>query len=630
MTPLKGTLERGNLSRESAASQASVRSRQESGHLRSDAVSLEVPVKVHGSRVTEVVRGITAHTEPFEEQSATMIVFPQGGVLKMSATVSAGQMVVITNSKSGQDAICRVMKVRPYGNAHSYVEIEFTQRQPAYWGVYFPSDGPELAKKVVPAAASSVAPVATTPAATPVAPADPVQTLVGSTAPAVHTSAAKPSEASTISSPVNLGSVPAKCHAQPNLPKSRFVSIGSHEDVQPAALETAGAKADPFAKGERHSPAVEAVRKSATVDFPAAPPQVFRTSVSMADLQGDTQDAPLQSASRGAAAESADATTPAIAEPSTEKPSVTFGRFVGGAGLGGGRPAPEEMFGVRLGSAVAGCAGHAAETGRNWTMLAASAAVLLAAIGGGAFYFYGRPAANRVPISISAVPALSVEENVGQNSVSQPPIPSSSSVSSPIAQLSPSNSAAAIASEPAVTVRASKVAPTKPHKVSRVVESQPSGPVRQGTASATPDMSALNTHPVSSWPASAGPSGAPPSLDAGAVPGMGASAVNLAVPAQPVPKAPLRIGGNIKPPRMISSILPVYPSIAQQAGVEGNVVVETVVDKAGHIASMKVVSGPFMLRQAALDSLRQWKYEPSTLNGQPVSVKMIVTIQFHR
>jgi protein TonB len=55
-----------------------------------------------------------------------------------------------------------------------------------------------------------------------------------------------------------------------------------------------------------------------------------------------------------------------------------------------------------------------------------------------------------------------------------------------------------------------------------------------------------------------------------------------------------------------------------------------VVDTTGKVASMKVVSGPPMLRQAALDALRQWRYEPSMLNGEPVSVQMIVTIQFHR
>jgi protein TonB len=232
-----------------------------------------------------------------------------------------------------------------------------------------------------------------------------------------------------------------------------------------------------------------------------------------------------------------------------------------------------------------------------------------------------------------AEPAPAGDVNAVQNSVSQPPNSSSSSVSNPVAQLSPATPTAAMASESAITVRKSEAAPAKPEKKTGLVQSQPDAPAPQKTASAMPNLSgALTAHPITSRPTNGGGSDAPPALDAPAVSGnaIGESSLNLAVPTRPVPKAPLRVGGDIKPPRMISSALPVYPSIARQTGVEGNVVIETVVDETGRVASMKVVSGPPMLRQAALDALRQWKYEPSLLNGQPVSVQMIVTIQFHR
>jgi hypothetical protein len=113
--------------------------------LRADALSLEVPVKVHGSRVTEVARGAAPHTEPFEEETGTMIVFPHGGVLRMSTAVTASQMLVVTNLKTRQDAICRVVKVRTFSNMQGYVEVEFTHQQPGYWGVHFPSEGPAQA-----------------------------------------------------------------------------------------------------------------------------------------------------------------------------------------------------------------------------------------------------------------------------------------------------------------------------------------------------------------------------------------------------------------------------------------------------------------------------------------------------
>src|SRR5277367_980900 len=150
MTPLKDTLEATADVAEATTAQVSERPKPESGHLRADAVSLDVPVKVHGSRVTDVVRGITPHTEPFEEQTSTMIVFPQGGVLRMSTAVTAGQMVVLTNLKTGHDAICRVVKVRACAQTQSYVELEFTNRQPGYWGVHFSSDGVEPVKPFVP------------------------------------------------------------------------------------------------------------------------------------------------------------------------------------------------------------------------------------------------------------------------------------------------------------------------------------------------------------------------------------------------------------------------------------------------------------------------------------------------
>jgi len=76
--------------------------------------------------------------------------------------------------------------------------------------------------------------------------------------------------------------------------------------------------------------------------------------------------------------------------------------------------------------------------------------------------------------------------------------------------------------------------------------------------------------------------------------------------------------------------MPVYPSMARETGIEGDVVVDTTIDASGKVTTMKVLSGPPVLRQAALDALRQWKYAPSMLNGQPIPVEMTVTIKFHR
>src|SRR5580704_10874466 len=156
--------------------------------VRADAVSIEVPVRVYGSRITQVPGQAEPNSEPFEEQTSTMIVFPQGAVLRMSTNVGVGQMLVVTNAKTKADAICRVVKVRTFSNTQGYVEVEFTTSQKNYWGVRFPSEGP------APAAPAPSAPAASAPAVVAPPPAPAAQKPVDSVkAPAPAPVAATPS-----------------------------------------------------------------------------------------------------------------------------------------------------------------------------------------------------------------------------------------------------------------------------------------------------------------------------------------------------------------------------------------------------------------------------------------------------
>jgi len=94
------------------------------------------------------------------------------------------------------------------------------------------------------------------------------------------------------------------------------------------------------------------------------------------------------------------------------------------------------------------------------------------------------------------------------------------------------------------------------------------------------------------------------------------------------PAAAAVVGGDVKPARMISSVPPVYPALAKTQHVAGDVRVDALVDATGRVTAMKVVSGPSLLHQAAMDSLRQWKYHAATLDGKPVPMHLTVTIQF--
>jgi serine/threonine-protein kinase len=79
---------------------------------------------------------------------------------------------------------------------------------------------------------------------------------------------------------------------------------------------------------------------------------------------------------------------------------------------------------------------------------------------------------------------------------------------------------------------------------------------------------------------------------------------------------------------LIESTQPVYPAIARAARVSGTVSLKCVISTAGTIRELKVVSGPLMLRQAAIDSVKAWRYRPYILNGKPAEVDTTVTIQF--
>ncbi len=103
-------------------------------------------------------------------------------------------------------------------------------------------------------------------------------------------------------------------------------------------------------------------------------------------------------------------------------------------------------------------------------------------------------------------------------------------------------------------------------------------------------------------------------------------AANTSQPAAPA--AALPVGGDVKQARLISSVPPSYPALAKNQHVAGDVRVDALIDASGRVTTMKVVSGPTLLHQAAMDALRQWKYQPATLNGNAVPMHLTVTIQF--
>lgn len=104
----------------------------------------------------------------------------------------------------------------------------------------------------------------------------------------------------------------------------------------------------------------------------------------------------------------------------------------------------------------------------------------------------------------------------------------------------------------------------------------------------------------------------------------------LGAPAR-VERVPVRIGGNIRPPRKLVDVRPIYPQAMRDAGLEGTVSLGALIDVDGRVASVRVNGAQVHpeLAKAAADAVRQWRFSPTLLNGEAVEVFMTVLVSFN-
>jgi protein TonB len=485
-----------------------------------------------------------------------MIVFPHGGVLRMATQVNVGQMLVLTNLKTRQDAICRVVKVRTYSSSSSYVEVEFTHRQPGYWGVYFESEGPQQA-----------------PAVTPAAPA------------------------------VNGGSGDAKLSALgASTPRaasddSTFIHFGSQEEVQLAATSMSSSSSSASSLAGKGSLSIAGLTPSKK----------------LADANAE--------ASKAEGSSSAGDVSQTLAESSESR---------------SGRAS--EAFGSRLSSGAS--SEEQAESGKKWIAIGAGGAVLLVAIIGATVFLGHKPAG-----SPASAPQSVVQQTPPPQREVTPPAPVTVTPTSSVARpnVTPSATSQPVSApviKPAretATVRESAVvreSPSEPAPVAEVSPAPAAAPASASKSSMPSVFGTLNAHPVAR---SRNVAAAAPNVDAGptsagpgnALLGITSAANGSALPAPAFnPNIPVAVGGRVKQPVLIKNVVPQYPMLARQAHTQGDVAVQVVVDRAGNIVDAKAISGPTVLRPAAVEAVRGWKYEPTMLDGQAISVQMLVTLRF--
>jgi TonB family protein len=95
-----------------------------------------------------------------------------------------------------------------------------------------------------------------------------------------------------------------------------------------------------------------------------------------------------------------------------------------------------------------------------------------------------------------------------------------------------------------------------------------------------------------------------------------------------VHRQPIRVGESVQESKLIRRVEPVYPELAKRARVEGRALLVITVDEEGNVSEIRVVAGHPLLVESALSAVKQWKYSPTLLNGEPVPVIAVVTVRF--
>ena len=634
-------------------------------------VALEVPVTVNGARA---VKG-SEKREPFSETTNTVLVLANGAVIRLSSSVAPGQLLFLTNEKTKKEVVCQVVKSKNYRSLSGYVELEFTEPVLGFWGMRFPGDRQTAHVSAAPVAAkpdsaldgmglgkspepkpSSYADAS--PAASSVTTnlADVVQEfkteIKADARPTSKADFLAPGEASIDGLKLEANRLQEQLSA---LLFAEQKETSSAASVTPPSKQELGEAAVKILDMAKEEPAISKLHEPAKSDVNASAQSMPKSAEMVAKSSFDDEESKipawLEPLARNAAVH---------APPATEGASDSDNQFEQWQPPAAPEAASSQKAGVPAKS-VSGTPKYASATplfgnsllgesapevrrrsGSGKGIWIGVAAGLIAAAAGGAWYFRDSMASfvpgrtvqsntSAVPSAPAASPAVPAGVTVPSSSVASAESSSGGKASAVVEPSAPAtaNLTQGKMQSAAITERIPRSNSSNdmikaPENSVEVVEPEIKKPSLGAVRLAKPKMrhSASvqangETEPeleLSNETLSTGNS-----LSTN----FSESSKQPAAPAAVVP-----VGGDVKPARLISSVPPSYPALAKTQHVAGDVRVDALVDATGRVTTMKVVSGPSLLHQAAMDALRQWKYQAATLDGKAVPMHLTVTIQF--
>jgi TonB family protein len=675
-------------------------------------VPLEVPVTVNGARTVEG----SDKREPFSESTQTVLVFHNGAVIRLNSSVTAGQLLFLTNDKTKKEVVCQVVKSKNYRNVSGYVELEFTEAVAGFWGMRFPGERTTAPAPVAAAPARPTAPVAhvappapkiEAPATTNVAPrveskpatsaprpAAPVAPGIPAAQPAAPAAsspiyAARPeAPSSSTSSSIPTSSLPlpkapgltdgwgsgmtssAPTAAHPQAPKAPVSNVpppapqgSASTHTTPDVLRRESEKLQEQlatilgdeAKHAPTAPVAPAAHVNKVVEFSRPQSQSVKpvAPVKSAPLTPSEQDEVkipswLEPLARNAATHSQNELTAKeeslnddalefevqdLSVPATAKEDVRAEEA-------------EPILETHLIDGQTDLAAHAPKKGNKAILIGAIAAGLVLAAAGATWYSRNAsstasqassttaeaaPAPAVAPSEASAASAnaaqptpKSVEKAPNRSNINSEPVPTTQSANS---QQNGKN--ATPSAQPAKAVEKDKNASAELSAYKKLAEPAPVAVAKKpslGEVHLSAPNAAQPTRAVVGEAEALALNSSGQIVPAGDSLGGGLIAGNSKQPVAPA--VPLPIGGDVQAARLISSVPPVYPAMAHAQHIQGQVLVDALIDVSGRVSSMRIVSGPVLLHQAAMDALRQWKYKAAMLDGKAVPMHLTVTVQF--
>ena len=537
-----------------------------------------------------------AAAQPIREEAKSVIVFDNGAVLRSTLNLPVGLKVTLS-SPSGREVISRVVGGRNLPSLKGYVEVEFLEPVNDFWGIHKDTTPAPIAAAGQPVASVASREIPAPPTPPPSAPAR----------------AAIPAQAHAKPGSVSLGVGP------------KFEDKGEPEGVPAptSARELRAENARPGSELVSRDKEVSGYNLSAVAD-----------STSLANWAPHTPQPPAEKPGISAKIETASITShaPAHSHDFLSKGLMAYEQPSSSSGASDGR----------------------------MPLIVGVAALVLAGVCGVVFFMRRGPAP--VPVAKTAVasPPSRPEPppaNPAPEAVQAPQEDAAQAAEQAQAQpvsVEESHPSPAAATVPAVV--------TGPANLDTRAESRPgsrtdSRNVRRQEKSANavkpPEPSTARQPVIASLKmgapiapaqthADSGEGAAPVSeigaadLTGGTPPaGLLTSAGRISKPPSPPPGSPAPDVPTVAPaprtvrePKLISAVRPEYPAAARQSNVQGTVTVSASIDVNGKVVSAKALNGSLLLRTAAENSVRQWKYSPGTVDGKPAPSQVTVSVEF--